>query len=485
MTPGLILFLLMAYFLVLIIISLITSRKTTAHTFFTADKSSPWYLVAFGMIGASLSGVTFVSIPGIVNTSYFSYMQVVFGYLLGYIVIAYVLMPIYYKLNLTSIYSYLEQRFGQVSYKTGAVYFMLSRIAGASIRLLLVAGVLQQFVFEAWGVPFAATVAISILLIWLYTFRAGIKTVVWTDTLQTAFMLIAVLLTIYLILEESNWSLSEGMAAVDKTGMSRIFFLEDIKAKNFFWKELLGGMFIAIGMTGLDQDMMQKNLTCKTLKEAQKNMVSFSVVLVVVNLFFLFLGALLFVYAAENGVVLPTDDDGKIIADQVYPTIALSGSLGLAVGVFFLLGLVAAAYSSADSALTSLTTSFCVDFLEIEKKKGQEIVKTRESVHIAMSIVIFIVVLIFKETLDKSAIGQVLYMGALTYGPLVGLYAFGIFTKYKVKDRWVWLICVLSPVVCYLLGKNSALLFNGYLLGNELILVNGLLTFGGLWCIRK
>lgn len=485
MTPGLILLLLAGYFLVLILISLATSRKSTAQTFFTADKNSPWYLVAFGMIGASLSGVTFVSIPGIVNASMFSYMQVVFGYFLGYLVVAYVLMPVYYKLNVTSIYSYLGERFGIVSYKTGALYFLLSRVAGASIRLLLVAGILQTFVFEAWGVPFAATVALSILLIWVYTFRAGIKTVVWTDTLQTAFMLIAIFLTIYLVLDHFDWSFAEAREGISLTGMDQIFFFDDYKASNFFWKQLLAGMFITIGMTGLDQDMMQKNLTCKSLKEAQKNMVSFSVVLVVVNFFFLFLGALLYMYAFNTEGLQTQVLAGQVPTDHLYPTIALSGDLGMAVGIFFILGLIAAAYSSADSALTSLTTSFCVDFLEVEKKPEAKIIKTRKKVHILMSVVVFLVVLLFNETLDRSAIGQVLYIGALTYGPLVGLYAFGIFTKISVNDKYVWVICLISPLLCYFLGKNSADWFGGYQIGNELIVLNGAITFLGLWLLRK
>ncbi len=484
MQPYQILILIAVYFAVLVGISYLTSKGADNDTFFKANKQSPWYVVAFGMIGASLSGVTFISVPGWVEASQFSYMQVVFGYLVGYFVIAYVLMPIYYKLNVTSIYQYLEQRFGVVSYKTGAFFFFISRVLGASFRLFLVAIVLQYFVFDSMGIPFEITVILSILLIWIYTFKGGIKTIVWTDTLQTLFMLIAVFLAIYLINEKLDWTFVELLSSSELQQYNKMFFFDDIFAKNHFVKSFFGGMFIAICMTGLDQDMMQKNLTCKSLNDAQKNMVSFSIVLIAVNFVFLLLGGLLFIYAKKFGIDTPIMD-GKVKTDLLFPEIAMNGGLGIPLSIVFFLGLIAAAYSSADSALTSLTTSFCVDFLGIEKKPEVEQSKLRKKVHIGMSVLLVIVIIIFKHLLNDNVISNLLMVATFTYGPLLGLFCFGIFTKYKVQDSYVWLIAGISVGIIYILSEIPADILGGYQFGYELLPLNGLLTFIGLILIRR
>jgi len=481
MTASYILTLITIYFLFLLVISYFTGKNDTNTDFFKAGKQSPWYLVAFGMIGASLSGVTFISVPGWVAASEFSYMQVVFGYFVGYFVIAYVLLPIYYKLNVTSIYEYLNQRFGATSYKVGAISFFISRVLGASFRLFLVALVLQQFVFDDLNIRFEITVALSVLLIWVYTFRGGIKTIVWTDTLQTLFMLTSVILSICFITDKIHWSFIDFLNSEELTHYNKIIFSENISSKNHFIKSFLGGLFIAICMTGLDQDMMQKNLTCKSLKDAQKNVVSFSIVLVVVNFIFLLLGALLFIYASKMNIAIPLLD-GKAKTDLLFPEIALNSGLGSVIGITFMLGLIAAAYSSADSALTSLTTSFCVDFLEIDKKKNQK--KTRKFVHIGMSVLLIIVVIIFKHVLNTNVIDGLLQVAAYTYGPLLGLFSFGIFTKHQVKDKYVWLIAILSVLLIYCFANIPPENIGNYKFGYELLPLNGLLTFIGLWFIR-
>lgn len=452
--------------------------------FFSANKKSPWYVVAFGMIGASLSGVTFISVPGWIQSSQFSYMQIVFGYLFGYLVIAYVLIPIYYKLQVTSIYEFLKHRFGTKTHKTGAFFFFVSRVLGASFRLFLVASVLQYFIFDAWNVPFEITVILSILLIWIYTFKGGIKTIVWTDTLQTLFMLIAVFATISIILNKLDWSITELFSSEEFKNYSKTFFFDDVNDKKFFLKSFLGGMFIAIAMTGLDQDMMQKNLTCKNTKEAQWNVISLGFVLIVVNFIFLVLGALLFIYAEKFGIQIPLVD-GNPKTDLLFPEIALNGGLGIIIGIVFILGLIAAAYSSADSALTSLTTSYCIDFLDIEKREDSKQKSIRKKAHIGISVVLVIVIVIFKYVLQDNVISSLLQVASYTYGPLLGLFAFGIFTKIAVKDQFVWIIAILSVIATYFLNLYSKDLFNGYIFGYELLIVNGLFTFLGLLTIRK
>ncbi|MGB3151959.1 MAG: sodium:solute symporter [Maribacter sp.] len=483
MTASHILFLIGGYFVLLLLISYFTGKNDSNEDFFKAGKQSPWYLVAFGMVGASLSGVTFISVPGWVEASQFSYMQVVFGYFLGYMVTAYVLLPIYYRQNVTSIYEYLDKRFGFVSYKVGAISFFVSRVLGAAFRLFLVAIVLQQFVFDAWNFPFEVTVTLSILLIWIYTFRGGIKTIVWTDTLQTLFMLISVGLSIYFILDELNWSFGEFLTSPELEQYSKTWFTDDFFVKNHWLKSFLGGMFVTICMTGLDQDMMQKNLTCRNLKDAQKNMVSFSIVLVAVTFVFMLLGALLFIYADANSISLPMMD-GKPKSDLLFPEIALNSGLGIIVAITFMLGLIAAAYSSADSALTSLTTSFCVDFLGTEKKTQAAAKRIRQFTHVGMSLLLVLVVISFKYILDRNVIDGLLTVASYTYGPLLGLFAFGIFTKYAVKDNYVWLVALLSVITIVLLAKIPAENLGGYIFGYELLPLNGLLTFLGLWLIR-
>ncbi len=469
-----ILIVLISYFVLLFVIARITGRGAGNSAFFLGERKSPWYVVAFGMVGASLSGVTFISVPGMVGTDQFSYLQMVLGYLPGYAVIAFVLMPLYYRLQLTSIYGYLGQRFGRSSYLTGAWFFLLSRSVGSAARLYLVAIVLQFLLFDTWGVPFWATVVLSIMLIWLYTHRGGIRTIIWTDTLQTTFMLLAVCVTVLLVGQKLGWDLPELVAQVRQSDLSRIFFFDDPKPGTYFWKQFLGGMFIAIAMTGLDQDMMQKNLSCRSIGEAQKNMVSFSLVLVVVNLVFLVLGALLFLYVERFGIALPDR------ADQLYPMLATDGGLPIMVGLLFLLGLIAAAYSSADSALTALTTSVCVDVLEIDKRPEAEREALRKRVHVIMSIVMVLLILIFKALNDDSVIKTVFRVAGYTYGPLLGLFAFGMLTGWAVKDRWVPLVAVLSPLVTFVLDRFSEPLFGGYKFGFELLLVNGAITFLGL-----
>tara|TARA_B110000902_G_scaffold257535_1_gene325853 strand:+ start:3275 stop:4732 length:1458 start_codon:yes stop_codon:yes gene_type:complete len=484
MSSFLIITLLLGYFLVLILISYLTGKNDSNVDFFKAGKQSPWYLVAFGMIGASLSGVTFISVPGWVDASQFSYFQVVLGYMVGYVVVAFVLLPVYYKLNLTSIYEYLFQRFGFVSHKTGAFFFFVSRVLGAAFRLYLVAIVLQQFVFNEWNVPFEITVIISILLIWIYTFRGGIKTIVWTDTLQTLFMITAVVLSIYFITDSLGWSFTEFLASDELKSYNTIFNTDNILEKNYFLKSFFGGLFITICMTGLDQDMMQKNLTCKSLKDAQKNMLSFSIVLTFVTFLFMLLGALLFIYAKKNNIAIPLLD-GKPKTDLLFPEIALNSGLGITLGITFILGLIAAAYSSADSALTSLTTSFCVDILDLKDKSEQEQKSIRKKTHIGMSVLLVVVIIAFKYILNSNVIDSLLTVAGYTYGPLLGLFSFGIFTNYKIKDRYVWMVALASVTIVFLIGKISSGFLGGYVIGYELLPLNGLLTFLGLILIRR
>ncbi|WP_127018462.1 sodium:solute symporter [Flagellimonas beolgyonensis] len=484
MSASQILLLIGAYFLVLILISYFTGKNDSNADFFKAGKQSPWYVVAFGMVGASLSGVTFISVPGWVGDSQFTYLQVVIGYLFGYFVVAFVLLPLYYRLNLTSIYEYLLERFGSVSHKTGAFFFFVSRVLGAAFRLYLVAIVLQQFVFDDLGVRFEFTVVISILLIWIYTNRGGIKTIVWTDTLQTLFMIVAVILSIVLINQELGWSFSEFLASEELKNYNDFLVTDSILDRSFFIKSFVGGMFVTICMTGLDQDMMQKNLTCKSLKDAQKNMVSFSFVLVGVTFLFMLLGALLFIYAKRNGIGIPLMD-GTPKTDLLFPEVALNGGLGLALSITFMLGLIAAAYSSADSALTSLTTSFCVDFLNVEKKAEKDQKKIRKQTHIGMSLMLIVVIIAFKYILSSNVIDSLLTVAGYTYGPLLGLFAFGIFTKHRIKDHFVWLVAVLSVTIIVLVANIPESYLGGYQMGYELLPLNGLLTFFGLWLIRK
>ena len=479
MTTTQIMLLIAAYFVVLILISYFTGKEDSNAAFFKANKSAPWYLVAFGMIGASLSGVTFISVPGAVEAKQFGYLQVVFGYFFGYLVIAYVLLPIYYKLNLTSIYTYLRDRFGNVSYKTGSVAFLISRVVGASFRLFLVAKVLQLLIFDQYHIPFTVTVIITIALIWLYTFKGGIKTIIFTDTLQTLFMLISVIVTISFLASALDLnSISEIYTNVKESTLSKTFFFGDVNDAQYFIKSFLAGMFITITMTGLDQDMMQKNLTCKNLKEAQKNMVSFSVVLIFVNILFLVLGLMLTQYANQHGITAKKDD--------LFPTIAMLPEIGVITSAFFLLGLIAAAYSSADSALTSLTTSFCIDIIELDKKPKASQKRIRKQTHVFISIVLVIVIVLFDAIFkDVSVIWELFKAAGYTYGPLLGLFAFGIYTKVQLKDKYVWIVAIIAPIVSYFINEYSVDLLSGYQIGFEILIINGILTFLGLILIRR
>ncbi len=478
MQPLHILFLIVGYFLVLILISFLTNRGGSNADFFKAGKQSPWYLVAFGMIGASLSGVTFISVPGWVEASKFSYFQVVLGYIVGYAVIGTVLLPLYYRLNLTSIYTYLDGRFGKASYKTGASFFILSRVIGASFRLYLVAIVLQSLVFDALDIPFWVTVTITIMLIWLYTFKSGIKTIVWTDTLQTLFMLVAVGVAVYYVATDLGLSGSNLFNFVADSDMSQIFFFDDWKSADHFVKQFISGAFIAIVMTGLDQDMMQKNLTCRNLKDAQKNMFWFTIVLTIVNFVFLVLGLLLTVYAQQNGI-----DAHK---DQLFPTLASQNEFGIGVAILFILGLIAAAYSSADSALTALTTSFSIDIMEIEKKYDEKTqVRLRKRIHILVSLLLIAVIIIFKYVIaNESVISKLFVFAGYTYGPLLGLYAYGLFTKWNVKDRLVPAVAIITPFLGYGISVLSSKYLN-FDFGFFILILNGALTFLGLILIRS
>jgi len=474
MSPALTLSIILIYFGVLILIARLTGRDDDNDSFFLGKRQSPWYVVAFGMVGASLSGVTFISVPGWVADGSFSYLQVVLGYVAGYLIIIKVLLPLYYRLQLTSIYTYLEGRFGPSSYQTGSIFFLISRVIGAAFRLYLVAMVLQLAVFDALGLPFALTVALTILLIWVYTFRGGIKTIIWTDTLQTAFMLAAVFITIYLI--QKHLVGDAGLVQyLSDSSYSQIFFWDDWRSSQHFSKQFLSGMFITIVMTGLDQDMMQKNLSCRNLPDAQKNMFWLALTLVVVNLVFLSLGALLYDYAEATQINFNKPD-------ELFAAVALSGQLGLAVSIFFTIGLIAAAYSSADSALTALTTAFCVDILKMKEKSSNT--KVRKQVHLGFSVLLMLVIIVFEQLNDQSVIAELFTAAGYTYGPLLGLYAFGLFTKISIKDRWVPLIAIASPFLAYGVRVWVDEAFN-YQMSFEHLIVNGLLTFLGLWMLRK
>lgn len=487
MSPLFILCCIVAYFAALLFIGFVTSRKTNNESYFIGNHQSPWYAVAFGLIGDSLSGVTFISLPGTIIYNQFSYLQLVLGYVLGYIIIAKVLLPVYYKLHLTSIYAYLEERFGQYAQKTGSFFFLISRIAGASLRLFLAAGVLQIFVFDKWHIPFELSVAVIIILILVYTYKGGIKTLIWTDVFQSGFLLLGVILSISAILHALNVNVSESVSLIIKSAYSKIFFWQ-WQEKSFFLKQFLSGAFIAIVMTGLDQNMMQKNLSVKTLPDAQKNLYVFSLVLFVVNVLFVCLGALIYIYANAKGIELPVNaDTGKIITDKVFPMLALE-HLGKFAALVFIIGLTAATFNSADSVLTTLTTSFCIDFLGFERKQKQLNAKQqtayRHITHIGFAVVLWLTIVLSKYLNQTSVIDAIFTIAAYTYGPLLGLFAFGLFTTFKIKDKAVPVVCAIPPLICYFLYTNSESWFNGYKFSYELLLINGMLTFTGLFFIK-
>lgn len=475
MSPFFIITCIVAYFGLLLLIAWVTGRNADNDAYFLGNKASPWIAVAFGMLADSLSGVTYISVPGAVGTAQFSYLQLVMGYVFGYFIIGAVLLPLYYKMNLTSIYSYLNGRFGAWSQKTGAFFFLLSRTLGAAARLYLTASVIQLFVFDALGVPFWLAVTIIIALMLVYTYKGGIKTLVWTDTLQSGFLLLAVVLSIVAISRELGLGFFDLIGTVADSTYSRTFFW-DPKPSSFFVKQFLAGVFIAVAMTGLDQNMMQKSLSCKRLWDAQKNIYSYSVVMFVVNFFFLCLGVLLYTYAGKMGIAIPE------ASDNLFPTLALE-HLGTFAGLIFIVGLTAATFSSADSVLTTLTTSFYIDFLDMQSKEGYtEKQKTviRKRIHLAFAVVLLLVILVFRALNDTAIINTVLILAGYTYGPLLGLFAFGLFAKRKVIDRFVPAICIFAPLLCFILNKYSGEWLNGYEIGNELILLNGILTYLGL-----
>lgn len=486
MSPYLALAILFVYFALLIIISIRTSKGADSGSFFLANKAAPWYLVAFGMIGTSISGVTFVSVPGKVGAESFGYFQMVLGFTLGYLFIATVLMPLYYRLNLISIYGFLKTRFGFWSHKTGSAFFLLSRTLGSAVRLYVAVEVLQMAIFEPLGVPFALSVIVTILLIWVYTFKGGVKTILFTDTLQTFFLIAALVTTIFLLKDQLNWGFGEMVGQIANSDYSKIFhFDQGWGDKQNFFKLFFSGMFITIVMTGLDQDLMQKNLSCKNIGEAKKNMLWFTVSLVFVNLLFLSLGALLFMYAGQNGIEVP----GK--SDEFYPMMALKifnspefGIAGMFVGIMFLLGITAATYASSDSALTALTTSFSIDFMDVEKKTEKETIRIKNWVHIGFSVVFVIVILIFKAVNNSDLITAIYKIAAYTYGPLLGLFAYGIFTKRGVVDKAVPYICIASPFLTYLVVQLIETQ-TSYKFGFENLLLNGLITIIGLALFYK
>ena len=494
MTPSTILLLITVYFGILFYISHTVSKKDSGNeAFFKANKNSKWYLVAFGMIGTALSGVTFISVPGEVGAAsgeQFKYFQFVLGNAIGFVIIAKVLLPLYYRMNLTSIYGYIEQRLGIYSYKTAATIFLISRTIGSSFRLYLVVIVLQRYVFDFYQIPFAVTVLISLTLIFAYTYRGGLKTIIITDTLQTFFLVTSVFMTIFFICRSLNLSVFEAFEAVKNSNYSKVFFFENFVSSKFhFVKQILGGIFVTIAMVGLDQDLMQKNLSCKNIGEAQKNMFTFTGIFVLINIFFLSVGALLYIYANKNGIEVPTDlVTGKHRTDLLFPEIAFH-HLALIPSVIFLLGLTAATFATTDSALTALTTSFCVDFLgmdKIENLNKPNVVRTRHFVHIAFSFLMFLVIIFFNAINDSSVVGMIFRVASYTYGPLLGLYCFGLFLKSKtVKDKFVPIICFLSPGITFLVSENSKAMFFGYIFDNELIIINGLITFIGLLFISK
>jgi Na+/proline symporter len=467
---------LVLYFGLLIAISYFTSKGADTNSFFTANRQSPWWLVAFGMIGTSISGLTFISVPGAVGKTDFTYFQIILGHSIGYLTIALVLMPLYYRLNLISIYTYLETRFGFWSYKAGSAFFLLSRTIGSAARLYLAVNVLQLAIFEPIGVPFIITVFISILLIWIYTHKGGVQTIIYTDTLQTLFLLIALFITIYLVSQQMHLNVSELFQTIRDSKYSRMFEW-DWKNKHFFGKDFLAGIFIAIVMTGLDQDLMQKNLTCKSIKEAQKNMFWFYWILLLVNILFLSLGAILYIYSINQGIAIPAQ------TDNLYPSLALGGQFGTMAAVTFLLGIIAATYASSDSALTALTTSFCIDFLSIEKFQEAKRIKLKNIVHLGFSALFFVVILLFHAFNNQELIAAVFNLAGYTYGPLLGLFAFGLFTKLSLRDKLVPLVCILSPILTYILETQTQELFGGF--GFAKLILNGFICFVLLWAIRK
>ncbi|MAU26868.1 MAG: sodium:solute symporter [Muricauda sp.] len=482
MSPLLVLSVIVVYFAFLMVISYFTSRKRSDESFFTGDRESPWFLVAFGMIGAGLSGVTFVSVPGMVGNNYLYFYQFILGNVVGYLFITFVLIPLYYRLRLVSIYGYLKERFGKRSYKTGSLFFLISQSFGAALRLLLAAKILQFAFFDAMNIPFFATVIIILLLVWLYTNKSGIKTIVWTDTMQTTFLILGAVLTIAAIMKSFDFTMGDAVREVTEHRYFKVFDW-DGKSNNNFYKQFIAGILIAIAMMGLDQNMMQKTLTCKNRWDAQKNTLTYSLILALTQFLFLGLGVLLYIYAEKHNVVLPRGAEGQLLdTDTLFPELALN-HLGLLAGISFLLGIIAASFSSVDSALTALTTSFTYDFLDISKKSGEEKRKLKNRVLFGFSCVVFIIIMLFSNS-RGDVISLIFNVAGYTYGPLLGLYLFGMFTKIEIKDRWVPLICLMAPLTTYLIGLYLKKKFD-FDYGFVSIAVNATMTVLGLLLLKK
>ena len=479
MSPIAILITIAAYFVILFTISYIAGRKADNEGFFVGNRKSTWYVVAFAMIGSSISGVTFVSVPGMVAASGFSYLQMVLGFVAGQIIIAFVLIPLFYRMNLVSIYEYLENRFGISSYKTGAWFFFISKMLGAAVRLFLVCLTLQLLVFEPFHLPFILNVIITVALVWLYTFRGGVKSLIWTDSLKTFCLVVSVVLCIYYIASDLNLGFGSMIATISENDFSRMFFFDDVNDKRYFFKQFLAGVFTMIAMTGLHQDMMQRNLSCKNFKDSQKNMITSGISQFFVILLFLMLGVLLYIFTARQGIENPEK------SDELFPMIATGDYFPAIVGVLFIIGLISAAYSAAGSALTALTTSFTVDILGAKNKAENELVKIRKRVHIGMAITMGVVIFVFNLLNNTSVIDAVYILASYTYGPILGLFAFGIFTKKQVRDKYIPWVAIASPILCFILQKNSERWFNGYQFSYELLIFNALFTFIGLCLLIK
>lgn len=479
MSPLSVIITIAAYFLVLFIVSYIAGRKADNEGFFVGNRKSAWYVVAFAMIGSSISGVTFVSVPGMVEVSNFSYLQMVLGFVAGQFIIAFVLIPLFYRMNLVSIYEYLENRFGGSSYKTGAWFFFISKMLGAAVRLFLVCLTLQLLVFEPFKLPFLLNVIITVALVWLYTFRGGVKSLIWTDSLKTFCLVVSVVLCIYYIASDLRLDFTGMVTTISESDLSRMFFFDDVNDKRYFFKQFLAGVFTMIAMTGLDQDMMQRNLSCKNFKDSQKNMITSGISQFFIILLFLMLGVLLYTFTARQGI------DNPAKSDELFPMIATGGYFPGIVGVLFIIGLISAAYSAAGSALTALTTSFTVDILGVKGKTEEAIVKIRKRVHVGMAVVMGVVIFVFNLLNNTSVIDAVYILASYTYGPILGMFAFGIFTKKQVRDKYIPVVAIVSPILCYILQRNSEAWFGGYQFSYELLIFNALFTFIGLCLLIK
>lgn len=479
MSPASVLITIVAYFIILFTVSYIAGRKADNEGFFVGNRKSSWYVVAFAMIGSSISGVTFVSVPGMVGASGFAYLQMVLGFVTGQLIIAFVLVPLFYRMKLVSIYEYLENRFGASSYKTGAWFFFISKMLGAAVRLFLVCLTLQLLVFEPLHLPFLLNVVLTVALVWLYTFRGGVKSLIWTDSLKTFCLVVSVVLCICFIASDLKLGFGSMITAISESDLSRMFYFDDVNDKRYFFKQFLAGVFTMIAMTGLDQDMMQRNLSCKNFKDSQKNMITSGISQFFIILLFLMLGVLLYLFTAKQGIANPAK------SDQLFPMIATGDYFPAIVGILFIIGLISSAYSAAGSALTALTTSFTVDILGAKDKTEAVLVKIRKRVHVGMAVVMGIVIFVFNMLNNTSVIDAVYILASYTYGPILGLFAFGIFTKKQVYDRYIPLVAIASPILCFILQKNSEAWFNGYQFSYELLIFNALFTFIGLCLFIK